>query len=257
MLKFKRIFLCDIDGTLLIDGDVLNCDISADINSLLDAGVVMSFITGRGLDDTKRILSKIKVKYPFSIYDGAAIMSPDGKTVLYAEIMSKEQVMLFLKQFRYNDCALVYLAENKEIKISKNIDICALPNDIIAIHLVFQRHTHNDFLRLNRLAERAKVFLNTFLTPQNPTETNIMISASTKGKATKWIAEKYSIMGQTQVIAIGNDSNDLPMFHEAHFSCSVGECSTIIRAATQFHLDKGGGEIIEFIKNFTADENEF
>ena len=71
-----KLYISDLDGTLLNNEMMLSEETIEIINSLLEKGLNFTFATARSMDSVEKITNPLKLNLPFVIYNGGAIYDP-------------------------------------------------------------------------------------------------------------------------------------------------------------------------------------
>jgi len=89
-MKSRKLFLADLDGTLLTDEKQVSPATYEALRAFTDAGNIFAICTGRGLDNALAIRKKLQLDFPNSYvigYNGGNVYDPNTDTLLYrAEI---------------------------------------------------------------------------------------------------------------------------------------------------------------------------
>ena len=65
----KKLFITDLDGTLLNKAGSLDAELVIRLNRLIRNGEQITFVTGRDLSDTLTILKEVQVEIPCAVYN--------------------------------------------------------------------------------------------------------------------------------------------------------------------------------------------
>lgn len=76
-----KLYISDLDGTLLNNEMMLSEETIEIINSLLEKGLNFTFATARSMDSVEKITNPLKLNLPFVIYNGGAIYDPKKKNI--------------------------------------------------------------------------------------------------------------------------------------------------------------------------------
>lgn len=122
MVKKKRLFVTDLDGTLLTKDGLLKQKLADRINHLVCQGEYITFVTGRELISVTCIMEKMEKTIPFATYNGSVIYDPmENKIIHYWELPKRalhHSVDCLLKNQNTN---ITYMNQNeiKKDKLSK------------------------------------------------------------------------------------------------------------------------------------------
>ena len=73
-----KLFVSDLDGTMLPDGNVVSAENIAAVQRAVEAGVVVTIATGRMFEAALPVAEALGVDVPIISYNGALIKSPSG-----------------------------------------------------------------------------------------------------------------------------------------------------------------------------------
>jgi len=102
MKRFRGMIALDIDGTITIEKHVLEKEVCDYLNSLIEDGWLLTFVTGRTFSFAKPLLASLKGIFFFAVQNGAALFQmPEEKLLkkhyINAQFLSKLDVV-FLKE---------------------------------------------------------------------------------------------------------------------------------------------------------------
>ena len=75
----KKLFITDLDGTLLTKEGNLDVKLASRLNKLIRQGEQITFVTGRDQADALTILETVQLEIPYAVYNGSAIYDPSKK----------------------------------------------------------------------------------------------------------------------------------------------------------------------------------
>lgn len=92
----KRLFISDLDGTLLNRAAQLNEETVEMINSCIDKGMDFTISTARTPATALKILKPLNLKLPITLMNGVLIYDPTAKRYIKTEYMDELVVMVLL-----------------------------------------------------------------------------------------------------------------------------------------------------------------
>jgi len=217
-----KLFVSDIDGTLLVEGKKISARNIASVKKMVDAGITVTVATGRMYRAALPIAHELNVNVPIITYNGALIKSVDGE-IIHAEYIPESLVTEIVNFYEergwylqnysednlyyaeYNDYSKFYETNQKvhgtaigwDGMKEKNFHVCKL----LSI-------ADNETQTLQRMAELKKVFGDKIgVTKSTPIFTEIICPGVSKAAAVKILAEKLNIP-RAEVMAIGDSDND-------------------------------------------------
>ena len=244
-----RALAIDLDGTALLPGGKLGKRTEDCLKNLISKGMQIIIATGRAIEATKKYSDAIGAEGPMVLYNGAEIVDVPSSKILYVNLISLD-VIKFTADMAYElgihyqvylpagispDTGKKDINQNKEtllinrdgpeadyyhqhteiIPIVKDLrDINTLPADgcIKGMYIV-DPILHDEIRR--RLKERFNNQIN--IIRSYPTFLEVLNIGVSKGEGLK-IAMQYRGLNPDEVIAFGDEENDLSMFPVAGFA---------------------------------------
>ena len=247
-----KLFVTDLDGTLLPKGQkVPEANIEA-VRDMVNAGVIFTIATGRMYFASVEIAKKLGVDVPIITYNGALIKTVGGEVfhsaflepALIVEIVNFCQVCQWHLQSYSND--ILYYPENNEF--AKDYERVLNISEGKAIGWDgLRRYTQNvpKLLIISSSAEetakRIQALKAKFGDRINALRSNaeyieITRPEVSKDAAVKILADKWNI-DNSEVMAIGDSYNDLPMLKSVGHSVAMGNAPDDVKAACEFVTD--------------------
>ncbi|MCP5094180.1 MAG: HAD family phosphatase [Chloroflexi bacterium] len=233
----------DLDGTLLNNFGQLPANGSDLIKKAFDAGIHIIISTTRNYKYVQQICTRLKINDPIVCANGSIIFeSPNG--TLWQEHLIPPTVaericqiaddndwelsisigeMTYLKQRPGQ--TLGQLNEHTEIVANNRAALVGQPHRILTWHLQaikeIQELCQNEFLGMCRTE--------VFNKPSGELHSlGIFAQDANKGVALRFVLAKLGIE-PNQVMAIGDNNNDLPMFDLAKFKVAMGNSTDAIK----------------------------
>lgn len=243
-----KLFVSDIDGTLTVSGkDISEKNIAA-VKKMVEAGIIVTLATGRMYRATLPIAEKLQVNVPIITYNGALIKSLNGE-ILHEECLPPELVVELTNFFEknnfyvqnysednlyfpeYNDFAKFYEQSQKvsgtatgwekmREKTSRVYKMLTISNGIEETKKI------SDALQAE-FGEKISV------TRSTPKFNEIVCPGVSKATAVKILAKKFSV-DISEVMAIGDSENDLPMLLAAGKSIAMGNAIDSVKKSCDF-----------------------
>lgn len=265
-----KLFVSDIDGTILESGKKISARNIAAVQKMVDAGITVTIATGRMYSAALPIAKELGVNVPIITYDGALIKSVEGE-ILHCEYLPADLIVEITNFFEqrgwylqnYSEDLLYCAVANdltalyeKAIKVNCNAvgwdGMKKLTKDVCKLLAI----THSAEKTVEIISElRAKFAGKIEVTQSHPQFAEIINYGVSKAAAVKILAEKLNIK-RSEVMAIGDSENDLPMLQAAGQSVAMGNANEKIKAACTFVTgncaDDGFADAVE---NFVFGEN--
>jgi Cof subfamily protein (haloacid dehalogenase superfamily) len=233
-----KLYVSDIDGTLLNSNSELSKFTVETINNLIDQGLHFTIATGRSFETAQHFLGKLNLKYPVVLFDGAVIQDSISGKKLHTAFLSRDLAKKTLEKYdEFGVSPLVYtFNENSENKIYyKHIDNKAIENyinlcvskgdrrftrvssyekvlkeNIVTINMIEKPEILKRIAEdLRKNATTEKVFYVDSIDDSSYKFLMIMNKDAEKGKGIEFIKE---YVGATHLVSFGDQLNDLSMF---------------------------------------------
>ncbi len=118
----RTMFITDLDGTLLNSEDRVNPKSLEIINRLVEDGMLFTYATARSLTSAAVVTRGLQVKAPVIVYNGALIIQPDTKEVLYSLAFSPEEEEIARERFTQMQIQpIVYSYINQKESVSWDV----------------------------------------------------------------------------------------------------------------------------------------
>ena len=114
-MRLKTLFVSDLDGTLLTSKECISEYSLKHLNELIDGGLAFTYATARSLNSAAKACWGLRQNLPVILYNGAVIMEPSTRRMLYNNHFNRGQLM-YLKElfYRHNAWPLVYSFRGRE-----------------------------------------------------------------------------------------------------------------------------------------------
>lgn len=251
----------DLDGTLLMEDHSLSAEVISAVHAYQQQGGLFTIATGRPLLTTRSIVEQLGIHIPVILCNGAVIASagevlerrtlPAAKlSFMLIDAYNKGLTPLLFRgediiAFNQNEHIKAY--EHKEAIICKQVSItdsCWQTSELEKVILIGEIEHVMAFLQTwrARLEDVIDIF------QSEPTFVEIVSTHTSKGTAIKRLAELLHI-DPNQVMAIGNQMNDLSMMQQAGVGVAVANSPIALKAAAHYVCTQAYGlGVIEAIR---------
>jgi len=242
-----KLIAVDLDGTLLDREHRLSLRNRQAILDVVEAGVIFSLSTGRPLQGVKAIIDMIDADLPFTIYNGAMIITSRSKQVLFESVLAGELAVevVRLGQARgtsmllYKD-GVLYVSEINDT-VRKYISIVGVvpnvPDDLakVASLGVTKIVWRDSPARIAAFQDEVRPLVDGRIScsSSNPTLLEFFDIDSSKGAAMQKIGAIYNI-DQSEMMAIGDAYNDISMIKYAALGVAMGNAPQEIKDLADF-----------------------
>ena len=240
-----KMFVTDIDGTLLPAGGTVSARNVAAVQAMVKAGVQVVLATGRMHCAALPIAAQLCVSVPIIAYNGALIKSSSGEE-LHAQYMDAAKVLELINFFEARGWHLqsyvgdvLYVPErNAEVEFyEREIKVKAVEVGWVGLReraegvpkLLSVTESPDETSR--RLDEVKKFFGGKVeITRSAPRFVEFMSLGVSKAGAIKILADKFGI-DNAEILAIGDSDNDLPMLTAVGVGVAMGNAVPAVKAA--------------------------
>ncbi|AOH47304.1 haloacid dehalogenase [Selenomonas sp. oral taxon 920] len=243
-----KLFVSDLDGTMLPDGNVVSAENIAAVRRAAEAGVTVTIATGRMFEAALPVAEALGVDVPIISYNGGLIKSPSG--CVYEEHTVDpalaHDLIAFCKERgwyiqSYSGGVLRYVEPCDESRFYENSQ--KLTGEAVGWDGLFAHTSGNCKLvlvtkELSVTLTRAEAVLAAF-----GERVDVMRSANhlieivpkgiSKASALKSLAGKLGIAIE-ETMAIGDAYNDLPMLKAAGKSVAMGNAFPEVKEVTDY-----------------------
>ena len=243
-----KLFVSDLDGTMLPDGNVVSPENIAAVRRAADAGVVVTIATGRMFEAALPVAEALGLDVPIISYNGGLIKSPSGR--VYEEHTVDPALAHDLIAFcqergwyiqSYSGGVLRYVEPCDESRFYENSQKVA--GKAVGWDGLFAYTAGNCKLllvtkELPVTLTRAEAVLAAFGAQVDVTRSadnliEIVPKGISKASALKSLAEKLGFSIE-ETMAIGDAYNDLPMLQAAGKSIAMGNAFPEIKEVTDY-----------------------
>ncbi|WFA10218.1 Cof-type HAD-IIB family hydrolase [Tissierella sp. Yu-01] len=245
-----KLIAIDMDGTLLNSKKDLSSRTIKAINKAKDRGVNIVLSTGRLLSSAQNYANKLQLENHIIACNGAIIADKSGNIIYSKPLqMNKvEKIMKLGKKYSiynhfYDSKTLyssVYIKEvidyyatrdsNIEYKILENENDIYKQKDLNAYKFLF---IDDDINNLNKLQEELNGLPEISITKSWSNNLEVMDKDTSKGIGLEFLCNQLNIHKE-EVIAIGDNENDLSMIKYAGLGVAMGNAEDIVKSHADY-----------------------
>lgn len=120
----RKLYVSDLDGTLLRSSEKISEYTNSVINSLVDKGMLFSYATARSLITAKKVTKGIEAKIPLIVYNGVFVIDNITEEVLIANYFDKDVWLVLDDLFSNEIYPIVYAHIAGKEKFSFVPELC-------------------------------------------------------------------------------------------------------------------------------------
>ena len=260
-----KLFVTDMDGTLLNSQQELSPENIAAIREAAVAGVTVTVATGRMYPSALPYVKKLGIDVPIITYGGAVIKSVMGE-IIYSSFIDENLVRQVLEFYFANDWPIqIYSGDELFYEQETPLTTLYCQKARIKGNAVGRRgmlaHTKKvpKMLSATNTVEEADAYQAAFrekfgssLSAARSASTFLDITNAGVNKATA-ISQLASILGISlnEVLAIGDSENDLPMLQVAGIAVAMGNATPAVKEAADYVVaDEDHDGVAETIRKY-------
>ncbi len=254
-----RMIAIDLDGTLLGPDGTVSARNRAAVRKALRAGLLVCFATGRNWTESQTVLDAVEYYGTAVFVGGAMVVDTLDGTTLHRTRMQPELAREVCKLFESMNHAALALQDTNEAGFDYVITAGASLNQatsqwMVATTAKVQQVTslatwsHGHTIRVGICAEReevdrirqlvkqtfgGRVLVQSLYVPAYQVEVlEVFDPAVNKWEGVLHVARKHGIAPE-QIVAIGDDVNDVPMVREAGMGVAMGNARPEVKAVAK------------------------
>ncbi len=265
-----RLLVADIDGTLVTSTREITPRVLAAVREARGAGVRVCLATGRIWPSAEQYFRALGADPPAILYNGGLVYDFQTGTVLRRVPLAYDHARAVLELLRkfpevqphlyagdrvYTDRASAYTRQYQRkdsLTVEEVGDLVAfLPSEPMKILIIGARE---DLVRLQEQVRALPMPINTVFSEDTYLE--ILPQGNSKGAALEFVARQLRIP-LAEVIAVGDNLNDLEMIRAAGLGVAMGNAPPELKAqaayVTATNDEEGLAEVIDrFVLNRTV-----
>jgi Cof subfamily protein (haloacid dehalogenase superfamily) len=252
-LQAIKLIAIDIDGTLLNPHKQITPRTFAAVRAAQEAGIIVTLATARRYANTRPIADELGITIPLILCDGALIIEHPQNRVLYtlflpadiaqqaADIMAKHHVQPIVQHIRgnveetwsgqaeFDNSALApyLMAFPGNLRRMRQEDLCTGQPDPLRV-VAFATEAEIDAM-LSEISALSCAWDTVKRGNYGCAELAVMHRDCSKAAGVRALAERLHI-SLAQVMAIGDNTNDMEMLRTVGWGVAMGQASAIVKA---------------------------
>jgi len=242
-----KLLASDLDGTLVADLHQIPARTRAAIQAALDRGVEVTLATGREWNVTRKYMGMLGLSTPVICYQGALIFDPQSGQTIFSQGLSLPLTRRLIDLARTHKLSLHIFLNGKvytEFPTGQSRALLGyIGSNIIEVDDLNQVVTSSPIKAMivhppagtGAMAGRLQAALGKDLSVFRSLEPLIEVTSPevSKGRALAALAKYYGI-AQSEVMAIGDQDNDIDMIEWAGLGVAMGNASPGAKAVADF-----------------------
>jgi len=268
-----KALVLDLDGTILAPGAVLSERTIAAVNSCVKRGLKIIIATGRAIEAAERFRALLGAEGPMIYYNGALVAEmPEGR-FLQSTLLDKKKAEfcvdlsretgIYCQIYLFNGKRIPLLAERdgpeKEM-YHKHTGILA---ELVDLKEALGRSEMSGCVKAMFLAEPElfaglrlrldeRLGKSVYIAQTLRTFLEVMDAKVSKGQGLSFAIERLSLKRE-EVIAFGDEENDIPMFASAGFSVAPSNAKDTVKAKADLVVGSNAEDgVAAFLEEFFA-----
>ncbi|MBW4451395.1 MAG: Cof-type HAD-IIB family hydrolase [Nostoc indistinguendum CM1-VF10] len=253
-VKDIKLLVLDIDGTIAGHSNTINTGVKQAIVAAQAKGIQVAIATGRMYRSALRFHQEIGSTLPLMAYQGAWIQDPITQKIHRHWTISREiayQLIDYFEQPELRSLLSIHFYINDQLyvrELTRETQIYAERSGIIAIPVGDLRQTlTNEPTKILALSDDIDVIdklLGNLRRQYTPAELYLTTSVATffeatnasvnKGTAVRYLAEELLGLEIANVMAIGDNFNDLEMLESVGLGVAMGNAPVGVQAIAQW-----------------------
>ncbi|MCA9380628.1 Cof-type HAD-IIB family hydrolase [Candidatus Dojkabacteria bacterium] len=244
-----RAIISDFDGTIVDHNLVLSPSVVAKVVDFQKYGFIFTIASGRGfLGDLADAVAKMKILSPIIIRNGAEIVLPESKKVIYGKYIKpqvsskiiqdliKEEYEFYVEKADYTysvEAKPGIHAPNENYKDIKLLEASDIPKILIKADSLTKADKIKNYL-ISNFNEQISVKVNSL--KDNIYAIDVNSIEVSKATAIEFLID-YMNLDKYEIVAIGDNMNDISLFEHAGYKIAMGNAVDELKSIADFVTD--------------------
>ncbi len=244
-----KMVVTDIDGTIYTPEKGITKEVKKCIQNLIQKGIHVAIATGRTYGSAKKVADRLEIQCPFICYQGGLVNTYEGE-IIDVKYLNPDIAKKIIDDFRARKIHLNVYVEDRLYVEDDNQYIKDYIGDKGIDYYKVNSFNELDFTKLNKLLaikydtkfidnliiELKNKFPEIYVVKSFDYFCEIANKEATKGNAIKILAKKYGIKTD-EVLAIGDQNNDIEMVETAGIGVAMGNGTSEIKSKADYITD--------------------
>ncbi len=242
-----RLMAVDMDGTLLNPDSIITPYTEKTVKQAIEKGLVFTLCTGRPLQGVKKYVDQLGLDCPVITYNGAVIAHSKTGEILFSQTMDTDEARRVYSLAKQKNTMFILWSRNRlyASEISEKTAFyegitstkASLIEDFEAILAdgITKMLWYDDADVLDSWIKEFKTmgFENTTFTKSRAYFLEFFSNKTSKAVAMEKLGEYYGI-SREEMIAVGDQTNDLPMIEYAGMGVAMGNAVDAVKAVADY-----------------------
>jgi hypothetical protein len=245
----------DIDGTIAGEDNNISQVVQAAVQAIREQGIQVAIATGRMFHSALRFQQKLALELPLMTYQGALIQDPKTGQVHRHWTLAKStalELLDYFEQVDYSEALSIHAYVNDRLYVRELTPETEQYSDRTSVIIfpvgdlrpLLEQHEPTKLLALSHSADHIDALYTDLRTRYQPHEVYLTKSIATffeaanplvnKGTAVRYIAEELLGLQPHQVLAIGDNFNDVEMLQYAGIGIAMGNAPDGVKAVADW-----------------------
>lgn len=241
-----KLVVADLDGTLVHQKKMSEGTLET-IKKLKEEGVYFTVATGRHKDATRKLVNDLGIEIPVVLTNGACIYDYQKEEIIFADPINQTDLIEILKIIKEKEVSyLIYtskrIVSNEVSKDKLEKRIGQFESTVVSYDKLYQYFDEgvlkvlvieDEDDKLNNLKKELEAFDSIYLLQSQPKFLDIGNKMASKGRALERLVKSIGI-SLDDVLAIGDQENDLSMIEVAGVGVAMGNAEEILKTHANF-----------------------
>jgi Cof subfamily protein (haloacid dehalogenase superfamily) len=250
-----RLVILDIDGTIAGENNDISQVVQETVQAVRGQGIQVAIATGRMFHSALRFHQRLALELPLMAYQGALIQDPKTGQIHRHLTLAKPtalELLDYFEQVEYREALSIHAYINDRLYVRELTPETELYRDRTSVtifpvgdlHPLLAQHEPTKLLALSHSADHIDALYTDLRTRYQPHEVYLTKSIATffeatnplvnKGTAVQYVAEELLGLQPHQVLAIGDNFNDVEMLQYAGIGIAMGNAPDGVKAAADW-----------------------
>jgi Cof subfamily protein (haloacid dehalogenase superfamily) len=261
----------DLDGTILTPDTVLSERTITAVNRCMKRGLKSIIVTGRAIEGAEPFRASLGAEGPMIYYNGAVIAEmPENKTIKTTLLDKKKaeicvdisrEMGVYCQIYAFNEKKIPLLAERDRPEKEMYHKHTGILAELVDLKKAIGRTEVSGCVKIMFLAEpeifaklrprlEERLGSGIYIAQSHRTFLEVMDAKVSKGNGLSFVMERLSLKHE-DVIAFGDEENDIPMFASAGFSIAPSNAKDTVKAKADLVVGSNANDgVAAFLEEF-------